>query len=277
MQSKVKSLFLKCSIAALICGGFQALSFLSMKEHIHFSQIILTFSFYEVSFILVYLIELSLKLLPFFLFQVLFGTYIYRHFCTASIYYFTRCQNRVRWFLKESGKLYLFAMIYPFLMVLSGTVVASITNQIVFDPESVYLFIYYLIIHSLWLFVTTLLVNIIAIKLDSSTGFIAIVALQMISVSTFLLWKNVWSLNDAMHSAKHAFFLKFNPISHLIFTWHSSSIEGINRWINDLQIDFPFSQSILVYLLLSIIVIIIGCVVVKRQEWISMRKEGGDL
>lgn len=268
---------MKCIFAAFICGGFQALFYLGMKDEIYFSEIIVTFGFSEVHFILVYLIELSLKLLPFFLFQILFGTYIYQHFCTASIYYFSRCQNRVKWFLKECTKLYVFAFIYPLLMVLSGTLVASISNQIVFDRESILLFVYYVLIHSLWLFITTLLVNIIAIKLDSSTGFISIVGLQMLSISTLLLWKNVWPLDDAIHSAKHVLLLKLNPISHLILSWHSSSIKGINRWINYLQIDFPISQSILVFLSISLVVIIIGCLIVKRQEWIAMPKEGGTI
>ena len=157
-------------------------------------------------------------------------------------------------------------------MVLSGTLVASISNQIVFDRESILLFVYYVLIHSLWLFITTLLVNIIAIKLDSSTGFISIVGIQMLSISTLLLWKNVWPLDDAIHSAKHVLLLKLNPISHLILSWHSSSIKGINRWIN-----FPISQSILVFLSISLVVIIIGCLIVKRQEWIAMPKEGGTI
>lgn len=265
---------LKCTILAIFCGGFQAIFFLDMKDKINFSQIIITFGFSDVSFILVYLIDLTIKLLPFYLFQILFGTYIYQHFCTASVYYFSRCQNRVKWFLKESSKLYILTFCYPFLMVFLGTLVASITNQIIFDKDSFLLLIYYVLIHSLWLFMTTLLVNIMAIKFESTIGFITVVALQMISVSTLLLWNKVWPLDDGTNVDKHAFFLKFNPISHLILTWHSSSIKGVNQWINYLQIHFPLIQSVIVYFLLSMIVIFIGCYVVKRQEWVTMRKEG---
>lgn len=267
----------KCIILAILCGGFQAILFLGMEDDINFSKIVLTFGFSEVFFILVYLTELSIKLLPLILFQIFFGTYIYQHFCSASIYYFSRCQNRVTWFLKECAKLYVFAFIYPIIMVLSGTLVAGISNRIIFDKDSFLLFISYVIIHSLWLFITALLINIIAIILDSSIGFIAVVGLQILSVSTLLLWKNVWPLDDAAHLAKHVLFLKLNPISHLILTWHSSAVTGVNQWINYLQIDFPLNQSIIAFLLVSLVVVIIGCFVVKRKEWITLSKEGGTI
>ena len=76
MHCNVKSSFMKCIFAAFLCGGFQALFYLGMKDEIYFSEIIVTFGFSEVHFILVYLIELSLKLLPFFLISN-FVWYIY--------------------------------------------------------------------------------------------------------------------------------------------------------------------------------------------------------
>ncbi len=266
---------MKCLLLAILCGGFQSIFFLGKQNDINFSEIILIFGFSEVSFILVYLIELSIKLLPFFLFQILFGTYIYQHFCSASIYYFSRCQNRVKWFLKESTKLYVFAFVYPLFMVLSGTLVATISNRVIYDMDSFILLIYYVLIHSLWLFVTTLLVNILAIKMDSSVGFIAVVGLQMLSVASLTLWKDVWPLDNSTHIDKHVLFLKWNPISHLILSWHSSSVPGVNQWINDLQINFPLYLSLIIFLFFSLVVIVIGCFVIKRQEWITLSKEGG--
>lgn len=277
MQSKVNRALLKCIILAVFCGVFQAIFYLGMKDDLNFSEIIIMFGFSEVSFILVYIIELSIKLLPILLFQILFGTYIYQHFCTASIYYFSRCQNRVKWFLKECTKLYLLTLIYPLMMVLSGTLVASISNRVIFDKDSFLLLISYVLIHSLWLFITALLINLIAILLDSSIGFTVVVGVQIFYVSTLLLWKDVWPLEDTAHLAKHVLYLKLNLIAHLILSWHSSSVSGVNQWINYLQIDFPLYISIILFLLISLVVVIVGCLVVKRKEWITFSKEGGTL
>ncbi|MGG0717218.1 hypothetical protein ABE096_06410 [Robertmurraya massiliosenegalensis] len=264
---------IKCVGIAILLGAFQATFFLGMHEEILLSDIILTFGFSEVEIILVYLIELSLKLLPLLLFQILFGTYIYQHFCTASIYYFSRCPNRVRWFLTECSKLYLLSFIYPLVMVISGTTVASITNQIVFDEVSFILLLYYLLIHSLWLFFTALLINLIAIKLDSSLGFMAVVILQFTCVAMLLLWENVWPLTDTQNLSNHALLLQFNPIAHLILAWHSSPISLLNERLDQFQIDFNLNNSIVVFFFLNIVFLTFGCWIVKKQEWITLQKE----
>lgn len=277
MHSRVSKALIKSVGVAILCGAFQALFFLGMREEILLSNIILVFGLSDVSFILADLIELSIRLLPFFIFQILFGTYIYQRFCSASIYYFSRCHNRVKWFIKESVKLYAFAFVYPFMMVISGVAVASITNKVVLNPGSLILLIYYGIIHSLWLFLTALLMNVIAIVFDSSYGFMAVVGIQMVSVSSLLLWaeKNVWSLQDTTNFEKHVTLLKFNPISHLILTWHSSPLLAVNEQINHLTIDFNLNASVVFFFLISLVVIVFGCFVVKKQEWITLNKERG--
>ena len=269
----MRNALIKCLSVAILWGAFQALFFLGVSDELLLSDMILEFGFSEVAFLTVYLIELSIKLLPYFLFQILFGTYIYQHFCTASIYYFSRRPNRVKWFIAECGKLYLFAFIYPFMMVISGTAVASITNQIMFDKESLILLIYYVLIHSLWLFLTALLMNMIAIKLDSSYGFVVVVGLQFAFVSMLLLWENVWPLVDTPNLIKHVFLLKLNPISHLILAWHSSPIAELNERLNYLNIDFSLNASVIAFFIASIAMIVVGCIVVKKQEWITFNTE----
>jgi hypothetical protein len=265
--------FIICIGVAMLWGAFQALFYLGIRGEILLSDIILQYSFSDVSIILVYLIEMSIRLLPFLLFQILFGTYIYQHFCSASIYYFSRCHNRVKWFLKESLKLYVFALIYPMVMVISGTAVTSITNHVVFDKASYILLIYYLLIHSPWLFLTALLMNVIAIRLDSSYGFIVVAGLQLTSVGLLLLWENVWPLVDTPNLDKHVFLLHLNPISHLILAWHSSPIVAVNERLNHLNIEFSLNTSVMFFFFISLAVIAFGCFVVKKQEWITLSKE----
>lgn len=36
--------------------------------------------------------------MPFLLYVLIFSTYIYRHFCNSSVYVFSRCKNRIKWY-----------------------------------------------------------------------------------------------------------------------------------------------------------------------------------
>ncbi|WP_078553746.1 hypothetical protein [Bacillus alkalicellulosilyticus] len=266
-----------CIGVAIVWGAFQAIFFLGLREEIVLSDIIIEFSFSNVDIILVYLIEVSIRLLPLLLFQILFGTYIYKHFCTASIYYFSRCHNRIKWFMKECSKLYLLAFIYPLIMVSSGTMVTSITNDVVFDMGSIILLVYFVFIYSFWLFLTALLMNVIAIKVDSSLGFMVIVGLQLASVALLILWENVLPLVNTDLLERNTSLLQINPISHLILAWHSSTIEVVNDKINHLTIHFDLNNSVFVLLFICVVVVMFGCYVVKNQQWITFNKERGGI
>ncbi len=277
MQCEMWRDIIKSLVIALAWGVIQTLPYLSVNHELMFSDIILWFGFVDTEIILVYIIDLSLNFLPFFLFQIVFGTYVYRRFCSASVYYFSRCPNRVSWFLKESGKLYFFSFIYPLVMVLTATLLITAIGQFSYDQGAFMLLLYYVVIHSLWLFITALLVNIIAIKLDSSHGFIIIVVVQMASIGLLLLWENVWPLVNTPNQALHVFLLKFNPVARLILPWQSSSIAMVNDKLNQFNIDFNLNESALVFLISALVVIGIGSYIVRRQEWVDSNTESGGL
>ncbi|SEN56665.1 hypothetical protein SAMN04488134_101372 [Amphibacillus marinus] len=267
----------KCLIIAIGLGFIESFVFFTMEGTVNWSDIILHFGFSEIEIIFVYLIELSIRLLPIILFQAFFGTYIYQRFCSASVYYFSRCPNRIRWFLKEASKLYLLAFIYPFLMVLTTIVVVPFIKTIHFDHVAVLIFIYYLLIHSMWLFITTLMINVLSIKFDSGLGFVIVTGLQITSVTLMLLWEKVWPLVDNPSVAFHSLLLKFNPIAHLILPWHSSKNADINNLINQYNLSFDLNESVLLFLLLSSMALGLGCLIIKQQEWIVLNRESGGI
>ena len=98
----------KCLLAAGVWGGYKGFSLLghemlAEQQMVHGAELLLYCNFgAELPVQPVYLIMLSLEMLPFFLFQMLFGIRIYRHYCTASVYFFSRCTYKVRWFVKRS-------------------------------------------------------------------------------------------------------------------------------------------------------------------------------
>ena len=76
------------------------------------ADIVMLFGFSSADCQLNQIMEGTYWYMPLFLFQIFYGSYIYRHFCSASIYFFSRCCSRTRWFLKEALTLYLFAVVY---------------------------------------------------------------------------------------------------------------------------------------------------------------------
>lgn len=48
------------------------------------------------------LLEFSLRLVPNLVFQAYAGTAFYRHYCTASVYIFSRIPKRLIWYKRES-------------------------------------------------------------------------------------------------------------------------------------------------------------------------------
>ena len=57
------------------------------------------------------LLSFTLRLLPFLVFQALAGISFYRHYCTASVYIFSRMPNRLKWYRKECALLALHTLL----------------------------------------------------------------------------------------------------------------------------------------------------------------------
>lgn len=267
--------YVKYFIFSAIWGSFSFLPNINSDEVLYFSDIINKFGFSEFylhSTGLAVFLQWYLSIL---LFQVLFGTFIYRHFCSASVYYFSRCERRVRWFLKEAVSLYPFAILHLLIMVFSGTFVIGLTSSVRFDAGSFWLLGYYLAIHSLWLFLTTMLINIVAIKMRSGGAFVIASGIQIFLASIYAYWGENRKFDEIPLSNRYANLLKANPLSHLVLNWHSSGIKSLNGTINIFEMEFEFIESIALYLFLSVLLIAIGCVVVKRQEFIVINIETG--
>ena len=89
-------------IVGIVCVGT---GFFEL-EYVSLSKIILSNAFNGVDFYPQYISMFTLSYSPLFVFQVIFATYIYKHFCSASIYFFSRNANRINWFLREVVKIY---------------------------------------------------------------------------------------------------------------------------------------------------------------------------
>ncbi|MCD8118835.1 MAG: hypothetical protein LUE29_05035 [Lachnospiraceae bacterium] len=75
------------------------------------------------------LVMMAGDMVPIFCFELIFGISLYQHYCTCSVYYFSRQNNRSKWYLMESAKLFGYTAeymaLYVFLSALTAVVAAG--------------------------------------------------------------------------------------------------------------------------------------------------------
>lgn len=264
----------KIYLFAVLFGIMYSLSFVDSKHTCDVFETINRLEFVEYDFDKIYMHSFLIWYFHIVAFQIVYGTYIYRRFCTASVYYFSRMNNRVRWFIKESIKLYLACIIYLFIIALLCCLSGSSFSGLWSDKSTLIIFCYHICVQSLWLLATTLLVNVLSILFGSSISFSIIYFIQVAFLSLFAIFEKYFRFEQG-NIGRKTLILKSNPISHLVLKWHSSSMREINQKINYLHIDFDLWESIMFYLIMSAIVIIFGSFVVKKQELIYLNRETG--
>lgn len=266
--------YIRFLLVAVFCGFFSIFNYTKNVPEITLSDIVLMTGLNGVDYYPQYLPEITYWFVPLLLFQIFFGTYIYRHFCSASVYFFSRNCKRISWFLKEVVKLYLFTLMYLSILIFSGVLITSVFVKIIIDEAFFLIFIYYLLIYSLFLLVTTLGINILSVMFSSNVSFAIVESILIFGIAVFSIMGNYFITGEAMLD-KYTWMLKLNPVSHIIFSVHSSKISGINELINEKSIVFDLDLSVLMLLIASVIVIISGCFVISKHDFVDINKETG--
>lgn len=211
---------------------------------------------------------------PIFFFHVFFGTCIYKHFCSGSVYYFSRCKNLTRWFVKECGRLYLYVLGYLSILIASSMLCALAVWHIRLSTDALIGFAYYFAIHSLFLFFTTLAINVVSIFISDSKGFVYIEGALFFCIATFFVAGEKMFPNSVIAPDK-MWILEINPISYLVFSVHSSRISALDEAINLYGMNFELNTSVVLFLLLSVITVIIGRFAVEGHNFINTNSENG--
>lgn len=263
----------------ILWGIVQNFVFFYKGEEVSLSRVIWQLNFPGMSFSVLQLVDMVLGMFPFFVFQILYGTFLYRRFCTASVFYFSRCTNRVRWFLKETLGLYLVSVVYFAVIVVTRVGLQLCNSSVVVDRMSVVLTVYSVAASSLWGYLTAVIMNLVAIKKGSSTGFIAVAGGQIALIMILSLWdrNGFFSMEDTVHLARNSFLLKCNPAAHLVLDWHSTFLDPENELLNRLNIAFDLSETIAVFLVLTGAVMAVGCFIIKRHELLTNNVETGGI
>lgn len=271
----------KCLLGAGIWGAYEGVSLLGSEmlaeqQTVHGAELLLFTNFgLELPVQPVYLVMMSLDMLPFFLFQMLFGIRIYRRYCTASVYFFSRCTRKVRWFVKEAAVLFLLVVLYAFVIPAVACLIFSGARSVRWDIGAAAMFLYEWILVAFWLFLTAMAVNLLAIRRGSGIAFGVVACIQLGCIALLHIWENILPLEDVAEAGRNASLLRINPISHLVLCWHSSGLEGIRPYINQYGIKFDLNESVIVLLLFSLAVCMAGGYIVKKQELILANREEG--
>ncbi len=250
-----------------IFGAYMAIAFVNPWEgKITLAELVLQLSGsrgeFSLGCSLPELMEYVLRMIPCYVAVMVLGKSLYSHFCTASIYVFSRCTNRLKWY--GQAALSLFGDVCLFEILFTGTVilVTMVRYKIVFAFGGFLLLGYHSLIYVMWIFTWVLLMNLCAIKVGSSASFMIIMGIQ--AVCTVGL--------SAVHEMEVALvpesaiekFLLFNPVAHTILGWHGGTF--VEAELAGSRYSMSLWASAAVLFLFCTVALMAGGVLVQRHE-----------
>ncbi len=222
------------------------------------------FSWFNPNFAMI--LELSFQYVPFFLFQMLCARRMSDYFLTSGIFFFSRCTQREKWFIKECAKLAADAVLFVFFYFGTGIAVVSCTGNVIWDKAGVILAIYSLILFSEWLFFCSLLMNLAAIWKGEVAGFVISAAVQYLCIFSFKLCERINEAETLNRPGWLYAALWGNPMSHLIVRWHSSVFAEVSAGIDLYGFGIDLNLSVLLFLAGDFILLWIGTVYIKKAD-----------
>ena len=216
------------------------------------------------------LLSLTLVLVPCYVFQIYMGIEVYRSFCTASIYVFSRTPGRIRWYLGEITGLAGTALLFQVILVVTAAVTAALMYPFYIDKAGVILAVYHIILYTLWLFSMSLIINLLAVYLGSNAAFFLVCGAQLIFTS-LLIFINMFEENRPFVTR----FLNLNPMAHLVIGWHSSVFPLPDKTIQGPYEGLYFAVSFLVTAGTALAAAVAGAFIVKHHDFLTADSEGG--
>lgn len=198
----------------------------------------------------------------YYMFIIVFSTYIYRHFCNSSVYVFSRCENRMKWYVRECLKLFCFTVIGNIAVFVGFVVTALLGCGMTSSKESIWIVFVYFAIYSLWIFASVLLANIISIIKNSVIG-----NLTVMGILNFLLLR-LTSIDYQNFTSREHIKMRSNPMSYTILSWYKMNIEDITG-IEKLEYACNPWMGIIVLSVCCMAVFFIGAMVIQKIDIIK--------
>lgn len=254
--------------AALLFGVWLSIAYVNPYEHtMSLSYLVMQLSGARGNFTMGLnmgeLLGLTLRLVPALVFQAFAGISLYRHYCTASVYIFSRIPNRLRWYGRETAALALQSLAYQGLILGAVIVTAVLRWEVTPDEAGWQLLACHWLIWSLWTFAFTMGINLLAIYWGSSGGFAALAGFQVVCISLLIALKPFEEDFALLSTLK-----RVNPITCLILCWQTSRFAGGGGGIY-------LEDSLALVLLLAVAVTAVGAVIVRRHDLLISDTDGG--
>lgn len=209
------------------------------------------------------LLEFTLRLLPFLVFQALAGISFYRHYCTASVYVFSRMPNRLRWYAKECGILALQTLLYQALVLVVAIGYAAARYDLTHLAQGIPVLVYHLLIWSLWTLMFTLGINLLAIYVGSSTAFAALAGVQVACIGLLMALSRLEE-NPTLALAV----MRANPVTCLILNWQTSRLSPLGGSIY-------WEDSLAFVSIAAAAMAVVGGVLVQHYDLLISDTDGG--
>ena len=213
------------------------------------------------------LIAFSMRMFPNNIFIIVFGTLMYKHFCTASVYVFTRQTNRITWYTKEVCYLALYTFIFQLASAGVTILVTTIRYDVIWNKSGFVLVAFHIALQSFWLYMLTLTMNIIAIKSGSNFAFLMVAGIQILCIA----------LLGFLQIAENTFenLIIMNPITRIILGWHSDPHQWFEDVLNSKYNVLFFSHSFIMLGVLAGIITIFGAYVIGKHDLLIEDTEVG--
>lgn len=241
------------------------------------SELILQLSDSRGSFVLGFsyseLASFVMRMFPTFIFELYAGIMLYRHFCTASIYVFSRYPHRVKWYIGEVCHLGSTVCVFNILLLVVAFLITAGRYELQIDHAGIVLTAYHFLIHSLWVYIMALSVNLLAMHLGSSTAYAAVVSLQLVCIVLLNLMDLLVRYFDGKFSYED--FLIWNPIAYLVLGWHNSNAEMTDQVLASSYMQIGLDHSLMIFFLVGVIVTLAGALIIKKHDLLVSDLETG--
>lgn len=244
-----------------------------LKRRKNHSDIVIVLSFDRTQCNISLFQEVTFSILLLVFAYVLFGTAIYRNFCGASIYYFSRKGRTKSWFLREVMNMYWNSSLYLFITVSSCFVSSWILGRIsIINVSDVILLTYFVLLFSTFITWTSLLMNIVSIAFNSAVSMTFILGFILLGIGNYYAMF-YFILNDIDFLYANKWLLYLNPIWNLIISEHSCLLFDIDS-IDICSYGFPLEISLLGNIVFLLISSLVGAVFITQVDILGDSVEG---
>lgn len=217
------------------------------------------------------MVDFGFLMLPFFLYQFYGGIQLYRQFCVASVYVFSRTTNRIKWYFTELWGLCKGLLVLQAFLQGTTILVAVLRWDVVWTGEGWILLGVHVLLFTLWTLTMALGVNLLALVWGSSTGFLVVFALQAGMLAALCTGTKLELADPAL-----ARLLFLDPISRLILGWQSGGVFGLEGALPaEYGHVLSLSDSLLLVAVMMIAVVVVGLVVIQKKDILVSNLETG--